>query len=402
MKHSDKRTDHARSAKSMYSVSITEAGFLDDELTRCYKVNYRPKIHPASTKATITPSFQIPNGCDLTLTNNDNSDEYSYTGNQLASSSLALTWDPSTQSFMLDRVDSEFRFNLQSTPSNKDAASLAARYGHLDTGPSQHPDHDEDNLFDDNSTDPYPDDEPPDPNNPYDYRHFLNRGRTGRSPSPAPSSVSTPMPNHNLSSPMIHNSPHARPSRPLKVKAREHPRPRHLSPNSREEADADNEASDNDVLTIDMGEEVRNSQNKPWRHVFSALNEGGRGSGPTSLRSAASSMSPSLHGASDDGKEEDNIDGEESQSNADVEEIDLGDRGMDTPGDDARGEEVATPGNGWDDDSGDLEAEFEQALMSEAEQDRRNGDDNEDPMSVTNGAPPPMAIDESSEESEEE
>ncbi len=361
-----------------------------------YTVNHRPNLLDSSIKSTIKPTSQNLNIYTLALTNKANNEGYIYTGAQHPSSSLALVYDPNTQSFTLDRLDTDFRFNLQSTPSNKDTASLAARHEQLDTGISQSVNNNEDDLFDENAADHDPDTDPPDPNNPYDYRHFLNRARAGHSPSPAPSSVSTPVPNHNQSLPNLAGSSQIRPPRPLKAKNRDNPRPRHLSPNPREEADADNEASDNDVLTIDMGDEVRNSRNKPWRHVFSKLNEGGMRSGPISLRSAASSMSPSLRGDSDKG--EDSEEDEEGKSNADVEEIDLGDGGVNVVSNDAAGEEVETPGNGWDDDSGDLEAEFEQALMSEAEQDRRNGE-------MVNGVSetaPQRAVEESSEESEEE
>lgn len=361
-------------------------------------VNHRPKLPDSSIKSVIKPSTRgKANSYTLALTNKATSEDYIYSGTQQSSSVFALVYDPDTQSFSLDRIDADFRFNLKATPSNKDTASLVARYEQLDTGVSQQPDNEAD-LFDESAADVDPDTEPPDPNNPYDYRHFLNRARTGHSPSPAPSLVSTPMPNHTLSSPVLTSSSYTRPPRPSKPKSRDHARPRHLSPNPREEADADNEASDNDVLTIDMGDPVLNSQSKPWRHVLSKLNEGGMRSGPISLRSAASSISASLNNS--DEEEEDDED--EGRSNADVEEIDLGDTGVAFVSQSAVGEEVETPGNGWGDDSGDLEAEFEQALMSEAEQDQRNADLNGDLTNRFHGTAPQTVMEESSEESEEE
>ncbi|KAK4697237.1 hypothetical protein P7C71_g808, partial [Lecanoromycetidae sp. Uapishka_2] len=391
-----------------YPVSIIDS-LQEDRPRKRRKVNvqlnHRSKVTHALTELKIKPTSEgNPNSYALSVTNKDNDEGYLYTGGQQSSSSLALVYDSSTQSFALDKIDADFRFNLKSTPSDKDAASLAARYEQLDTGHSQQPENDEGDVVDENNADP--DTEPPDPNNPYDYRHFLNRVRAGHSPSPAPSSVSTPIPNHNLSSPILSGSSHTRPPRPSKPKSRDHPRPRHLSPNPREEADADNEASDNDVLTIDMGDAVPNSRSKPWRHVLGKLNEGGMRSGPISLRSAASSMSPSLRGDSGDekevnGDEEEEEEKEESRSNADVEEIDLGD-GVDFVSQGAAGEEVETPGNGWDDDSGDLEAEFEQALMSEAEQDQRNALMNGEALNGINGVAPQRMVEESSEESEEE
>ena len=153
-----------------------------------------------------------------------------------------------------------------------------------------------------------------------------------------------------------------------------------------------------------MGDSTTNT--RPWRSVLGALNEGGRSSGPISLRSAASSMSPSLRGDSDDDEEEER---EEAKSNADVEEIDLGDGHVSEESEEGGEEEVdedgdvavETPGGGWEDASGELEAEFEQALMSEAEQDRANGNGRINGM---NGVEPERerVVEESSEESEEE
>lgn len=156
------------------------------------------------------------------------------------------------------------------------------------------------------------------------------------------------------------------------------------------------------MLTIDMGDSITNT--RPWRSVLGALNEGGRSSGPISLRSAASSMSPSLRGDSDDDEEEER---EEARSNVDVEEIDLGDGHVSEESEEGGEEEVygdmdvETPGGGWEDGSGELEAEFEQALMSEAEQDRAIGNGRINEM---NGVEPERerVIEESSEESEEE
>jgi hypothetical protein len=115
-------------------------------------------------------------------------------------------------------------------------------------------------------------------------------------------------------------------------------------------------------------------------------------------------MSPSLRGDSDDDEEE------EAKSNADVEEIDLGDghvsdeseEGVDEEEVDGDGDgDVETPGAGWEDASGELEAEFEQALMSEAEQDRANGNGRVNGMNGVQ-VETQRVVEESSEESEEE
>ncbi|MCJ1457632.1 hypothetical protein MMC28_008000 [Mycoblastus sanguinarius] len=387
-------------------------------------VNHRPKIPSSSIKSIITPSKHgLGHGYNLALANSETGEDYLYTGNQVPSSAIALIYDPNSQSFTLDAIDTEFRFNLYSTPSNKDAARLASLHPQLDTGLQPPSQNEEDDLFDDGANNDNDTEAAADPSNPYDYRHFL---KPARSPSPEP----TPIPNynHNLTPALTAASPIYRTSRPSRPKQRPndkqrpHHKPRHLSPIAREDiADADNEDSDpgDDVLTIDMGESTTNS--KPWRSVLGALNEGGRGSGPISLRSAASSMSPSIRGGSDE-----EIDG---KSNADVEELELGNETLefedegavdedaadeeaadenaadeDAADEDAADEDAVTPGTGWEDAEGDLEAELEQALENQEEEDGRveinvsgahiNG--------VNNGTESARVVEESSEESEEE
>lgn len=104
-----------------------------------------------------------------------------------------------------------------------------------------------------------------------------------------------------------------------------------------------------------------------------------------SMRSAASSMSPSVKGESADEK-----------SDADVEEIDLGEPKMDDDGgsngvvEEAAGLGI-TNGDGWDEDNtADLEAELEKAMQANDEQEQQQQQ------------PPQAVVDESSEESEED
>lgn len=314
-----------------------------------------------------------------------------------------MIYDPVDGSLKLDKIDTEFNFNLHSTPTQKDAASLTTQYPQLDTGVEDAEEVEDDGLSDGNGQSQDPDSEEPDPNNPYDYRHFLRFARQGLSPSPEPSMHGSPMPNnHSTSSPMITSS--SRPAQPPKPsKRRSHPKPRHLSPNPREEADADNEESEaDDVLTIDMGDSVTTNA-RPWRSALNMLNEGGRRSGPISLRSAASSMSPSLRGDSDNEADK--------RSNADVEEIDLGDGGAEDEDHEPVGD-VETPGVASEDDDDAFDpfaAELEQGLiaeaMSEAEQEENGGVRLNDGYAQSNGVhetAQQRVVEESSEESEEE
>ena len=304
-----------------------------------------------------------------------------------------MIFDPSTQSFTLDKIDTSFRFNISSTPSNKHAANLATQYPQLDTGLPA-PEYVEDDLFDAGSANEEDLTREADPNNPYDYRHFLKPAQQRLSPTPEPS----PIPNHNLgSSPIITGNPprHSKPKHPSKTPVRS----RQLSPNIREEADADNEDSENDD-PLEIIDDSKPKNERPSRRFLAGLNEGFRGSSePRSLRSVASSMSPSVRG---DTSDEEIVD---SKSNADVEEIDLGDGTVDFESNGAAEQEVETPGNGWDDeDEGDLlEKELEQELERQADEDagdkRVNGANG---ANGVNGTYTNRVVEESSEESEEE
>lgn len=361
-------------------------------------VNHRPKLSTSSTRSIITPSSQgHDSGYNLSLTNKENGDIYLYNGTQQPSEAVALIYNPNTETFTLDRIDTAFRFNLRSTPSNKDAASLATQYPQLETGPSAFGNV-EDDLFDEGSTH---DDEDlareADPNNPYDYRHFLRPSQQRLSPTPEPS----PMPNHNSnSSPNLTGHPPSL-SNP-KPRSKPPPRSRHLSPELREEADADNEDSEVDD-SLEIIDDSKPNNDRPSRHFLAGLNEGFRGgSEPRSLRSVASSMSPSVRGDASDDEDA------ESKSNADVEEIDLGDGTLDIESHGAAQQEVETPENGWDDeDEADmLEKELEQELERQADQDagerRVNGVNGANGANGVNGTYTTNRPVESSEESEEE
>ena len=358
-------------------------------------VNHKPKLPTSSTKSTITLSSEaINDGYNLSLTNKDNGDAYLYKGAQQPLEALALIYDPKAQAFTLDRIDTSFRFNLRSTPSNKNVASLATQYPQLETGLPA-PEHVEDGLFDEGSANEDQDlSREADPNNPYDYRHFLKPAQQHLSPTPEPS----PMPNHNSnSSPILTGHP----SRPSKAKHRSKApsRSRQVSPNPREEADADNEESDNDD-PLEIIDDSQPKNERPSRRFLAGLNAGLRGSSePRSLRSVASSMSPSVR---DDESDEENGD---RKSNADVEEIDLGNGTLEIQSDGAGEQEAETPGNGWDDeDEVDLlEKELEQELERQAHQDAGNARVNGvNDASGVNGTYNNRVLEESSEESEEE
>ena len=207
----------------------------------------------------------------MSLKNQDGS-EYSYCGSQQSSRSCALIYNPVTQSLLLDKIDAEFAFNLQATPSNTDSKELTSQYPQLDTGLSD-AESDDVAAVETQALNIAAATEA-DQNNPYDYRHFLKRRRTSSPPARAPQACI---------------SPAVPPRRNTKSKPR--PRPQHRSPPPpppREEADADNEDSDDGDLTIEMFDSPEPRRFGNGAVVF---NHDLR-NGPISLRSAASSMSP--------------------------------------------------------------------------------------------------------------
>lgn len=346
---------------------------------------------------------------------------------------MALFYDPTEKSFTLDKLDTGFQFELRSTPGQVYALGIhSGAIDGLGIG-----DGEQEDLFGGESGGD-DEDTTPDLNNPYDYRHYLNKGT--RSPSPAPSHAASPVPQSITfnSSPVLpavkpSRPPKAKPSpsRPSRPKQRTQEKPRYLSPKPRqEELDADNEDSDPDELVIDMGDSPPTNNtatnSRPWRSALSVLNEGGRSSAPFSLRSAASSMSPSLRGGSpsdedevdeDDDEKELEVAEDDDQSDAaaddddDIEEIDLGitnstpDPSQNAAAQPPPPEEAVTPSNGWDaDDDDELEAELALAL----EEDQAKSDIEEAARATTsvNDAASLVAAanggGESSEESEEE
>ena len=358
-------------------------------------VNHRPKLPTSSTRSIITPSSQgIESGYDLSLTNKDDGDAYRYTGAQQSSGALALIYDSKTQAFTLDKIDTSFRFNLRSTPSNKNAANLATQYPQLETGLPA-PGNGQDDLFDEGSINGDADmGREADPNNPYDYRHFLKPAQQRLSPTPEPS----PMPNHNFNSSPVLTGHTPRPSK-AKPRPKAPSRSRHVSPSPREEADADNEESENDD-PLEIIDDSKPKNERPSRRFLAGLNEGFRGSSePRSLRSVASSMSPSVRGDNSDEESGDR------KSNADVEEIDLGNGTLEFESHGAAEQGPETPGNGWDDEDEEdlLEKELEQELERQAHQDAGNARVNGvNGANGVNGTYNNRVVEESSEESEEE
>lgn len=370
--------------------------------------NHRPK--PAGNVHTTIKKARsgAPNNYDLSIDDSEKG-RYRYNGSQRPSTATVLMYNPDDKTFTLDKLDAEFLFNIRSTPQQKDAAALAERYPHIDVGASdghgaQTGDHAAD---EDVNNDQGTDDAEPDPDNPYDYRHFLHRVGGNRSPSPPHSMMHTPRYNANAS-PLLSASSPARPSSPFPRANHSKHRARQSRPAvrpTREETDADNEASDTDpnALVIDMGDAAPINP-RPWRSALGVLNDSSRGGGPISLRSAASSMSPSIRGESEDEEDrEKEVATADTNANEGLEENDLkelADMAVDAA---TAQEDVVTPGNGWEDNEDDLEAELAHALETqEAEEEAVVPLTNGHPNGPTNGVQVNHVVADSSSESEEE
>ena len=316
--------------------------------------NYMPESL-AKESATIRASGD--EACSLSIMCGDGSGKYKYQGGQKPSTSLALIYDPEKQHFVLDNINTDFFFNLHTTPSNSDPESLAAKYDQV--GAIDLPE-DADGLFGDDEDEEDPDSLPADQDNPYDYRHFLHRGTD---PSPQPSRQASPAPNHKFKpSPMLKPSTSVhRPRASTAPNKAFHTRQAYLSPDPQKETAVYTVEGDTNELVIDMGESEP-KQSRSWHRAMlgAALGDDrGRSRKPMSMRSAASSMSPSVRARSDDEKDE--------KRDNDVEEINLGEPHIDSTNHETEDIGSSVNGNGWDDEDGDiLEAELEQAMEQEA------------------------------------
>ena len=310
---------------------------------------------------------------------NNNQDTYKYTGSHQPSETYALIFDPETKSFVLDKVSTEFTFNLRSTPTNKSAKALASQYPQLETS-APDASSSEDEMLDRGE------EEAADPDNPYDYRHFLKQRGT---PSPEPLEQRRRSPSPFTASPVI--APPARRTSRTKVKQRPHSRPQVKQPPPsppKEEADADNEDSsldadaDGEADEDDGGLTIEFESIPKPRHRLRPAFPRVQGDGPISLRSAASSVSP----IGDPNESE-----EESDEDADVME----DVRLPSPmrHHQVQEEDDSNIDGDEEGDEGDLEAELERELEKQID-----GDDDDEGVVVEQG----RYVEESSSESEEE
>lgn len=261
-------------------------------------VNHKPHIPSSFKEVHISkPDAGPDHFYDLSISEGGHDGKYLYRGKKRPSESCALIFDSASQSFVLDAVDDDYAFNLRGTPEDSNAKSWAGQYSQISLDASDHED-DVGPLEPSNNENEDPS-APGDPSNPYDYRHFMNKRRRTSSPEPPASFHPSPA-IHSIPSPFSRPS-HRTTNAPPRRRSKPHnsvPKPKSAQqPTSlpREETtDADNEDSgddaDNGGLTIDMGDEPAPRRRDRFMGAFGGGTPGS--TGPRSLRSAASSVSP--------------------------------------------------------------------------------------------------------------
>lgn len=321
--------------------------------------NFKPRLqlnHSAKIRSSRRSSDPR---VSLSLKNQDDTSEYHYTGTQQPSTSCALIYNQLTKSFVLEKLDVDFTFNLQTTPSNHNRSQVTSQYPQLDTGTSD-VESDAGSTTEAAALDAV-DTTEADMNNPYDYRHFLKRRRTS----------SPEAPNLRPSA-----SPGAPPRRVSRTNSKPKPRPRPTqrpSKPAQEEAKAVSDDSDDGGLTIDMGDSPRPRRFGSGAVVFNH----DKRNGPISLRSAASSMSPASVGHDSE---------DEAESDNDVEHLQL-------PSPHTQPNPEVDEG---DDEDDDLVEDLMQAMESQEEEDEANAGAHQQQQTIQ------RTIEESSSESEEE
>jgi len=188
--------------------SLSKQG--DGHRYRNVRYNYKPQAAQGATVASkILPGKQ-PNASILSLTDGDK--EWKYRGQHKEDEDmyvLVLSGEGKKE-VVLERLNSSDAVNLTRTPEDNDEESLARKHPHLTEEES---DNDTDDILGDEGN---AEDATPDASNPFDFRHFLKAveeesKRKEATPQPTRSTIGTPM--HSTATPV------ARPAKPTPAKA---------------------------------------------------------------------------------------------------------------------------------------------------------------------------------------
>ena len=172
----------------------------DGHRYRNVRYNYKPQAAQGATVTSkILPGKQ-PNASILSLKDGDK--EWKYRGQHKEDEDmyvLVLSGDGKKEA-VLERLNSSDVVNLTQTPEDNDEESLARKHPHLTEDES---DHDDDDIFGDEGN---AEDATPDASNPFDFRHFLKAveeeaKRKEATPQPTRSTMGTPM--HSTAAPAV-------------------------------------------------------------------------------------------------------------------------------------------------------------------------------------------------------
>ncbi|KJX96056.1 hypothetical protein TI39_contig844g00001 [Zymoseptoria brevis] len=377
------------------------------------RYNHKPRLHKRPRKVTISAGSDVGLS-KLSLDSDDGS--YAYAGRHVQDEDsyvLVFRGEGKDKEMVLERLSSLHTFNLTRTPTETDAAKLASKYPPLTVEEA-----DEGDLFGDGD-----EDMPADESNPFDYRHFLKAEseaaknangsqdiKTSTAPTPrvqAQAARSTPVTRPAAKKRKPAAAPKANPKR---VKAGQEPSPEPESASQKPKPNVpkllvDRKAPIRRLSIEDSGELILENETpineKPPKHSMALALGGQLGTGPISLRSAASSpghvQSPAQQA--------------EPEASSAVYEFELGDSSPEPEGDDThhapRDEDEEGDAGEEDDDDADVDdlelpspAQTQRHSVGAAANAAAVGDDDDDLDKQL--ALAMMEDDDGSEESEEE
>ncbi|KAF2732322.1 hypothetical protein EJ04DRAFT_554158 [Polyplosphaeria fusca] len=163
--------------KAHFSLHLSDRIVKGNSSTPSYsslKFNHKPEQTTSTRNTTLTSSSS--GRYTLTLDDKDgnkNADMYTFTGTRAAGTkSYVLIFDPAAQKATLEPLSSTYTFNL----ATKNHADVSSSHPKLIPKKVKNDSQDTagtDDLFDEGGGDDLDDD--PDPDNPYDFRHFLRK-----------------------------------------------------------------------------------------------------------------------------------------------------------------------------------------------------------------------------------
>jgi hypothetical protein len=267
------------------------------------KYNHKPRLGKKPVKATISEGNDVGLS-KLSLESGEGT--FAYTGHHLqdeGSYVLVCKGEGKSKEMVLERICSIHNFNLTRTPTESNAAKLASRYPPLTAKEA-----DAEDLFGDGD-----EDMPADDSNPFDYRHFLkaemeNAENIHGSQDTARSTAGTPQ----IPPPKVTSTPATKPAakkrkpqavpkaNPKRVKAGQESPPEPEPVKAKPKPNVPKLRMDRKAsirkLSIDLedsGELILENETpineRPPKHSMALALGGQLGTGPISLRSAASS-----------------------------------------------------------------------------------------------------------------